>query len=166
MHVWMGLLLFGEGSCVYNEPDWAETMADRSDVLQHSTGLRSTRTRQQRQKCQCTRNTNATRSVTSGNESVWLVNLGRAAGVGESLSFAFSRWLRLLGSICHGVKWDVRDPGQTAVHYWVWFRVLERHSRRDKFSRHRQRGALSWRRSIKRARLTAGLVVADKSPGL
>ena len=87
VRVWMGLLLFGEGSCATMSQtemkQWTRGRGWQDDVLRHSTGLRSVRTEQQRHKCQRAKNTNATRSVAGGNSSVWLVNLGRAACVCE-----------------------------------------------------------------------------------
>lgn len=78
--VWMGLLLFAEGSCVTlsqtEMKQWLRSLGWQGDVLQHNAGLPAWERSNKSRKCQRAKNTNATRSVTRGNESVWLVNLG------------------------------------------------------------------------------------------
>lgn len=77
---------------------------------------------QQRQKCQ---RENAEQSVASVNKSVWLGNF-RASWVCPGKTVCMLVWFRLMAPYVT-VKWDVCDPVQTALHYWVWFWALEKH---------------------------------------
>lgn len=127
---WMSLLLFGEGLCATKSQtevnNGGEVEADRamcySRAAEHE-HRNVTGKHKKRSWCKLIRFGSLARTV----ECVFVI-VNICMGLLHALVD-----LPALRTICHA---EVRraQSGQTAVHYWAWFRVLESHRRWDKFS--------------------------------